>query len=115
MTKVAPKGLGRDAAAFWQAVMREFVLDVHEIEILTAACRCLDETHRADAEVEAEGLMLGVTRGARRVHPLLKHARDSRLAFANLIDRLHLDKAQQAPAAPVTLMRNRRMVGVGPR
>ena len=38
-----PTGLHYEAAAFWQSVMRDFILEPYEVAILTEACRCLDE------------------------------------------------------------------------
>ena len=110
----APKGLDPDAREFWETMTRDFVFDVHELMILEAATRCLDEANRADAEIIAEGRMIGISRGARRVHPLLKHARDSRLAAAHLIDKLRLDRAKLAPQ-PLVRMPNRRMISAGGR
>ena len=114
MKHTTPPGYGEEAAAFWQAVMADFILDHHEIALLTAAARCLDEAAKADEILEYEGRLVGSgPRGADRPNPMLKHARDSRLALAHIVGKLKLDKAAAAPAAPLRMMKNRRMIGVG--
>ena len=112
MTIAPPENLGADARAFWRTMVTDFTFEAHELKVLECACRCLDEADRADALVEGEGAMIGVSR-APCPHPLLKHARDSRLAFAALLKQLKLDKAAPAPR-PVGLMANRRMISARP-
>lgn len=114
MEQTPPKGIGPHARKFWQQMTTDYIFETHEIALLEVATRFLDEAHRTDEQIEGEGRLIPSGRGGRRPNPLLKHARDSRIAFAHVIERLRLHRAklEPAPAAPADLglMRNRRMV-----
>ncbi len=87
-----------------------FHFEPHELQILMEATRLLNEAHICEQLATDEGRLVP-TRAGCRPHPLLKHVRDSKLAFAVLIEILRLHRLKDdAPA--LALMKNRRMVGV---
>jgi len=86
-----PKHLQKETLAFWSAVVRDYVLEPHHINILTAACESWDRGIQARKAVARAGAFFVNRHGETRPHPGLAVERDSRTLFARLIRELNLD------------------------
>lgn len=83
----ATKAAGR---RLWNELLRDYVLDEHELALLREAVRTVDQLEALTAIVEAEGVMVSTASGERKVHPALTEARQLRLTLARLLASLRL-------------------------
>ncbi len=67
------------------------IADEPAISILAAAMASWDLWHRAQAQVDAEGMTVLGDRGGQKAHPLLAVVRDARSQFFLGLKALHLD------------------------
>jgi hypothetical protein len=85
----APTGSKAPGRALWDAVLREYELDAHELLLLTQACRTADQLEALDAAVRRDGVLQESPQGT-RAHPALVEARQQRLTLARLLAALRL-------------------------
>lgn len=91
MTPAAPKHLSRRAKAFWKAIVEEYDLGPHNLELLRRLAEALDRCDAAVAVVAAEGLVVTDKFGQVKAHPAVNVERDCRIAIARLTRELDLD------------------------
>ena len=90
--KLNATGLRAPGKHFYQTVLSEYELvDHHDLERLTQACKCLDEISEAEAIIKAEGRYITDRFGQRKEHPAGRAIRDSRTLFFRAIRELGLD------------------------
>ena len=88
----APKGLRKAGKQFWQKVLLEYELsEIHDLERLAMACKCLDDLADIEAQVELDGKFVKNRYGSPVEHPGLKMVRDSRMLFIKIIRELGFD------------------------
>jgi hypothetical protein len=85
----APKGTGTAGERLWTAVVGEYVLEEHELELLRQAVRCVDDLDALDAVVAKDGLVIRAG-SAPRVHPAAVERRQLRLTLARTLAALRL-------------------------
>jgi len=87
---VAPRHLGKTAAAFYRHVVDSFHLDKHHIQILIRACEALDRCEAAREAIAEHGLIYTDVHGNPRKRPEVSIEADSRLAFLRCCRELRL-------------------------
>jgi len=88
----SPSGLKKAGKKFYRKVMAEYeLLDTHDLERLTQACKCLDEITEGERIIEAEGRFIEDRFKQRREHPAAKSIRDARTLFFRAVRELALD------------------------
>lgn len=105
-TPKPPAGSRAAGRRLWRAVTSVYVLDQHEADLLTEACRTLDLLERLDAAVRRDGPLVDGPQGL-RAHPGAVEARQQRIVFARLVSALRLPDGVEADAG-----RRQRRVGV---
>ena len=108
MAKRPPEGLSRTAAQFFRQVQTDYALDPHDSVLLRLACECLTRMEEARAAVEKDGAYFTNREGIPRPHPALAVERDSRAAFARLVNQLGLDDDPPAGSSPAPARVRRR-------
>ena len=106
----APLHLSPAMRSWWDAIVRDYELDVHHLKILEAAADAWDRMVQARIQLATDGLTVQGVHGP-KTHPAVNVERDSRAAFARLIRELDLDESTPAPARyvpPPSLRSNRR-------
>ena len=91
-----PRHLTPSSRSFWRSVVSEYVLEVHHLAILQAACEARDRLDEARAAIERDGPYTQGRWGA-KAHPAIAVERDSRLAMVRCLRELGLDL--EAPSA----------------
>lgn len=100
----APAGLEQRGKRFWSRTVATYTLSPSELEILTEACRSLDECEALRSAVADEGVSVTGSKGQPRPHPALAELRQARLATARLLAHLALpDDDAGAVPSPATL------------
>jgi phage terminase small subunit len=79
-----PRNLGAAGRRLWDSSTDNFEWAQHELAILEEACRTRDRIVQLDAAVQADGVMISSSQGA-RVHPGIAEARQQRLVLARLL------------------------------
>ena len=106
----APKHLSTAAGRWWDAVVREYVLEEHHVRLLTLAAEAWDRCCEAREAIAKHGIVFEDRFGQPRTRPEVAVERDNRLAFARLLRELSLDTAPEEsrpPALPRSGRRNR--------
>jgi hypothetical protein len=83
-----PRRTGPSGRALWKAVVDDYELERHELELLKQAVRCADDLDRLAEIVDREGVVVG--EGSRRVHPALVESRQMRVTMARVLGALRL-------------------------
>jgi hypothetical protein len=91
----APQGLGAAGKRLWKAVLDDFDLEEHELALLRQAVRVADLCEDLQAQVDAEGLIIGG-----RTHPALVELRQQRILLARLVVALRVPMGEQEGQAP---------------
>lgn len=87
----APQHLSEPARRWWRSVVRDYDLESHELQLLTAAAECLDRVEECRAIIDKEGLTYVDRFGQPKPRPEISIERLQRLAFARLVKSLDLD------------------------
>jgi phage terminase small subunit len=85
-----PEHLSKKMKALWKVVLEHKKLDPHEIVILIKACEAHDRGEQARHILKRKGLTFEDRFQQPRSRPEIAVERDSRAAFAKLIDSLNL-------------------------
>lgn len=101
----APAGLGTRGRKYWKSIIDSYQLTGSELELLTEACRTMDNLDALAASVARDGVTTAGSAGQTVVHPAVTEARGQRLALHRLISALGLPAEDAIPDA-VTI-RNR--------
>ena len=84
MNTRSPKGLHAPGKRLWRAVDEAFELAEHELAQLAEACFVRDRIEQLRTQVDADGLMIESSQGA-RLHPAVGEIRAQQLAMARLL------------------------------
>jgi phage terminase small subunit len=98
-TRAAPAHLQPDTAAWFDSVLADFVLEPHQVRILTLAGEAWDRCVEARQRIAKEGLTVEGREGL-KTHPCVAIERDARAAFARLVAQLGLDDADEPQRGP---------------
>jgi len=74
---VAPAGLGSPGRALWRRLVREYVFQAGQLELLKALCQTEDRLSTVRSELDGADLIVEGKMGS-RAHPLLATERDLR-------------------------------------
>jgi hypothetical protein len=98
-TPPAPKGLGATGRRLWRAILADYQLEVHELLVLTEACRVVDRLDRLATEAEGAELTVENSRGDVVANPVFCEARQQEITLIRLIAslRLPVDETQARP------------------
>ena len=99
MTSKPPTGLKKSGRALWRAVLADFELAEHELQLLGTACRTADLCDLLQATLDAEGPMAESSQGV-RVHPAAVELRQQRITLARLLAALDVPTGDE-DAPPV--------------
>src|SRR5262245_44084822 len=86
-----PSHLSPSARQWWETTVEAYVLQEHHLRLLQLACEAWDETQKARAQLQDEGLTVPGREGGIRPHPCVAIERDARLTVARLVRELDLD------------------------
>ena len=86
----APRHLRQPTRRWWDEVVREYVLEPHDLRLLQACCEAWDRLQQA-REALASGLTYTDRFGAPRPRPEVAIERDAAIRFARLARDLRLD------------------------
>lgn len=104
----APKHLSQAARKWWRETDDAYILEPHQVKILTLAAEAMDRCEQARQIIAEDGVIVKDRYGAPKAHPAVAIERDSRLAFARLVRELALaDDGGSADARPPRLQRGR--------
>ncbi len=99
----APSHISGRAKGLWRALVKEFALEAHQLELLRRACEASDRADEARELLAGDGLTTVDRYGQVKPHPAVNIERDARLAEARLIRELALEPAEpEAPRPPRT-------------
>lgn len=87
----SPVALGKAGKAFWTAVLSEFELENHHLDLLVSACQQLDRAASAAAMIATEGTTTKDRFGQIKTHPSVEIERNAHLTFCRLQRELGLD------------------------
>ena len=109
-TPKPPPHLTEQTRSWWRSVVKEYVLEMHHLRLLQAACEAWDRLQQARELLSRDGLVVEGREGGVRPHPAVAIERDSRIGFARLVRELDLDTepAASARSALPALRSNRR-------
>ena len=96
-TKSAPNHLSSGAKAWWNEIDDLYRLETHHLTLLTLACESYDRGQQARRYLRKHGLTFQDRFDQPKVRPEVGIERDSRVAFARLVESLGLD-LEAAPA-----------------
>lgn len=97
----APQSLREDGLAFWNDVRANYELREDELVLLRAAARLIDELAVLEAALDEQGVTVVGSRGQPRTNPLLRDARDHRIALQRILGTvggIGLSSAEEDPA-----------------
>jgi len=89
-----PSGLKVSGRKLWQATVKDFDLDEHELALLREACRSLDSLDALQTAVDQDGVVVESPQGL-KAHPALVEVRQQRITFARLIAQLGIPTGDQ--------------------
>ena len=86
-----PKGLSRDAKAWWRRIVGAWELDDAALLLLEGALESFDRMREAQAILKAEGLVVKDRFGQQKQHPATLVERDAKSSLLRGIKALGLD------------------------
>jgi phage terminase small subunit len=105
----APAHLSASRKRLWKAILGDFELDVHELELLRLACEALERCEEARRAIARDGAYVQGRFGP-KAHPAISVERDARIGAARLFREIGLDGEPQLD--PLSLRARRRQGGV---
>jgi P27 family predicted phage terminase small subunit len=90
----APKHLTEDSQRLWREICERYILEPHELELLTAVCDAKDRAAAARAALLKDGEYVMGQRGSLIAHPAIRVAREAQNQFRLIIGRLDLRGAK---------------------
>lgn len=79
-----PSGLKAAGKRLWDSIQHDFELAEHEVARLEQACRVRDTLDSLRRLLDADGLMISSSQGA-RMHPAVAEIRQQQLVLARLL------------------------------
>jgi hypothetical protein len=104
----APAGLRARGRVFWRDVTTTYDLDAAEVELLTEACRLLDQVEQLSEDTRRDGLIVAGAAGQPRAHPALRQLNADRALLARLLGQLDLEDEMGESMPTTTTVRARR-------
>lgn len=98
-TRAAPAHLQADTRDWFDSVAADYILEPHQVRILTLAGEAWDRCVEARQRIAKEGLTVEGREGL-KTHPCVAIERDARAAFARLVAQLGLDDADEPKRGP---------------
>jgi P27 family predicted phage terminase small subunit len=96
-----PRNLKKAGKNLWQSVADTFVLEEHDITLLTALCETLDRKNLAEQELKTAGALTFTNRyGEKRPHPAVAIVRDCNALMAKLRRELNLSEIMPESRPP---------------
>ena len=89
-----PRGAQRAGKALWDAVVKEYELEEHELLLLREMVRTVDALDALETRVVEDGVLLSSSQGD-RAHPALVEARQQRITLARLQAALRLPAGEE--------------------
>lgn len=86
-----PEHISKAAQKWWKQIEGDFVLDHHQILILTEAAVAWDRAQEARKEIEKTGVLVEDRYGKQVASPAVAIELNSRTSFARLMRELSLD------------------------
>jgi hypothetical protein len=80
-----PESLDEPGRRLWSAILDEYELQPHELELLEAACHVADTVHQLQGHIGEHGLMAVTARGEPKISPALGELRRQQQLFARLL------------------------------
>jgi hypothetical protein len=105
---VPPAGLDERGRAFWLDVMAVYELSRSEVQILTEACRTLDNLDRLAEAIAAHGAVVEGSQGQPVINAALTEARGHRVVLHRLLAALALPDEEGEQLPSVESLRARR-------
>lgn len=87
----APTHLSRGARRWWRAIVENYDLEPHHVEILTAAAEAWDRKEEARGLIAEDGLVIRNRSGVPMTHPAVQVEDSAALRMAHLIRQIGLD------------------------
>lgn len=96
----APSGLGKRGRRYWRSILATYELSDSELELLTEACRTLDNLDTLDRAIAEAGPTVMGSAGQSVVNPAFTEARGQRTLLHRLIAALALpdDEGDAVPS-----------------
>jgi phage terminase small subunit len=85
-----PEHLRESSKAFWKQVVDRYLLEAHELQLLTFACEALDRCEVAREAIAKDGAFVPGQRGVVVAHPGVKVTKDSQDSFRLILGKLDL-------------------------
>ena len=98
-TTRAPTGLKGPGKRLWTSVAAEFEMAEHELAQLSEACFVRDRIDQLRQQVDADGVMLTSSQGA-RLHPGVSEIRAQQLTLARLLATLNVPSLAEDALPP---------------
>ena len=96
-----PRNLKKAGKKLWISVADSFVLEEHDITLLTSLCESLDKKNQAEDELKAFGSLTFVNEyKEKRPHPLVAVIRDCNVLMARLRRELNLSEVPPSNRPP---------------
>jgi P27 family predicted phage terminase small subunit len=86
-----PRHLSRRSKAFWRAIVGDYDLSPHHVELLRRLCEAMDRADQARELLDAEGLTVTDRYGQVKPHPAATIETQNRIAVARLVRELDLE------------------------
>ncbi len=86
-----PKHLSPAARRLYAEITQAFVLEAHDVAVLTKALEAHDRAEQARRIIDEEGLLTTTRFGEQKANPAVQIERDSRSAFLAGMRQLRLD------------------------
>src|SRR5688572_21343919 len=96
----APDHLREPTRAWWESVMRDYVLEPHHVRLLTLAGEAWDRACESREALAKHGLTFIDRYDQPRLRPEFQAERDSRTSFCRCLRELGLDVAPPEGARP---------------
>ena len=85
-----PEYLGDSSKRFWEQVCDRYLLEPHELVLLTFACQALDRIESGRQAIAKDGAFIVGQRGRLVAHPATKVIKDSEDSFRLILGKLDL-------------------------
>lgn len=100
-----PSGLGKRGAGFWDRTLKDYELTDSEVQLLTEACRTLDNLDALADALAHDGATVKGSMGQTVTHPALTESRGQRQVLHKLLAALALPDLEDETAATLATPR----------
>jgi hypothetical protein len=89
-----PRGLGAPGRRIWDAVLKDYELEEHELVLLVQAVRAADSCDELQAIITTDGRVIDGQRGP-KMHPAVAELRQQQLVLARLLAALRVPLGEE--------------------